>query len=53
MAKKRVEFDAQKSMKKPTRVSFTTGKGKRVKFEAEKKVKVPVHVKFTANKKAK
>ena len=50
MAKKRVEFDAHKSVKKPARVSFTTTSGKRVKFEAERKVKVPVRVKFSAEK---
>lgn len=51
MAKKSVEFDAHKTVKKPTRVSFTTKEGDRVKFEADKKTKVPVHVKFKANPK--
>jgi hypothetical protein len=48
MTKKNVEFEAHKSVKKPTAVSFSTKEGKRVRFEAEKKVKVPVRVKFKA-----
>jgi hypothetical protein len=51
MAKKTVEFDAHTTVKKPTRVSFTTKEGERVKFKAGKKVSVPVHVKFKANPK--
>jgi hypothetical protein len=51
VAKKKVEFDAHKMVKRPTRVSFTTKSGERVKFEAEKKVEIPVHVKFNANPK--
>jgi hypothetical protein len=51
MAKRKVEFDAHKKVKKPTEVAFTTKNGKNVDFVAEKPVKVPVHVKFTAEKK--
>jgi hypothetical protein len=50
MVKKKVEFEAHKSVKKPTDVSFKTKSGKKIEFEAEKKVKVPVHVKFKAKK---
>ncbi len=50
MAKENVEFDATKTVKKPTEVSFKTKTGKPVKFEAEKPTKVPVHVKFSAKK---
>jgi len=51
MAKKTtVEFDAQKTVKKPTKVKFTTKKGEKVGFVAKKKVKEPVHVKFKARK---
>jgi hypothetical protein len=53
MAKKNVEFDAHKEVKRPTEVTFTTKTGRPVDFEALKKVKVPVHVKFTANPKNK
>jgi len=51
MAKKRVEFDAHKTVKKETEVKFTTKDGTKVDFEAKKPVKIPVHVKFTANEK--
>ena len=51
MAKKKVEFDAHRTEKKPTPVSFRTKAGERVKFEAEKKTKIPVHVEFKANPK--
>ncbi len=47
--KKRVEFEAHKTTKKPTEVEFTTREGKEVEFVASKKTKVPVHVRFTAN----
>ena len=45
---RRVEFDAHKTVKKPTEVEFKTRTGERVDFTARKKVKVPVHVKFKA-----
>ena len=45
--KEKVEFDAHKTVKKPTEVEFTTKKGERVDFVANKATKVPVHVKFT------
>jgi hypothetical protein len=51
MAKKHVEFEGHKTVKKPTEVSFTTKDGKQVDFEAEKKTKVPTHVEFDANTK--
>ena len=47
--KKRVEFEAHKTAKKPTDVEFTTREGRAVEFVASKKTKVPVHVRFTAN----
>ncbi len=47
--KKRVEFDAHKTVKKRTEVEFTTNDGKDVDFMAKKKAKVPVHVRFKAN----
>jgi hypothetical protein len=50
MAKEKVEFDAHKTVRKPTEVSFKTKGGKKVSFEAEKPTKVPVHVKFAAEK---
>jgi hypothetical protein len=51
MAKKTtVEFDAHKTVKKPTKVKFTTKKGEKVGFVAKKNVKEPVHVKFKARK---
>jgi hypothetical protein len=48
--KKRVEFDAHKTVKKRAEVEFTTKDGKAVDFIARKPAKVPVHVKFKANK---
>jgi hypothetical protein len=53
MAKQRVEFEAHKTVKKPSEVAFTTKSGKRVDFEALKDVKVPVHVTFKADIKKK
>jgi len=50
MVKKRVEFEAHKTVKLPTKVSFNTKSGDKVRFVAEKPAKVPVHVKFTARK---
>ena len=50
MSKKRVEFDAHKTVKKETEVKFTTKDGTKVDFDAMKPVKVPVHVKFKAEK---
>jgi len=46
MKGKTVEFEAHKTIKKPTEVEFTTKKGAKVDFVAEKPTKVPVHVKF-------
>ena len=53
MAKKRVEFDAQKTVKRQTEVEFTTRDGTDVDFVAKKPAKIPVHVKFAANEKKK
>lgn len=50
MKKKTVEFDAHKTVKKPTEVSFTTKEGEEVDFVARKKTKVPEHVKFKAKR---
>ena len=47
---KKVEFDAHKTVKKPTEVQFTTKGGQKVDFVASKKTKVPVHVKFKVDK---
>ena len=47
--KKRVEFEAHKTIRKPTEVEFTTREGKDIEFVASKKTKVPVHLRFTAN----
>jgi len=49
LMKKRVEFDAHKTVKKRTEVEFTTKDGKDIDFMANKKAKVPVHVRFKAN----
>jgi hypothetical protein len=51
MARHRVEFDAQMTVKKETEVTFTKRDGTPVDFAAKKPIKVPVHVKFTANDK--
>jgi len=53
MAKKthKVEFEAHKTVKKPTKVNFKTKGGERVSFTAEKPTKVPVHVRFNAKDK--
>lgn len=48
--KKRVEFDAHKVVKKPTKVAFKTKGGENVRFTAEKPTKVPVHVSFKAKR---
>ena len=45
---KRVEFDAHKVVKKPTKVDFKTKDGEKVRFTAEKPTKVPIHVSFRA-----
>lgn len=49
--KKKVTFDAHKTVKKPTEVTFTTKDGKAVDFVAKKPTKVPVHVEFDVDKK--
>lgn len=41
--KKRVAFEAHKTVKKPTEVEFTTREGKEVDFVASRKTKLPVH----------
>jgi hypothetical protein len=46
--KKRVEFDAQRVVKKATKVAFRTKSGEKVRFTAEKPTKVPVRVSFRA-----
>jgi len=47
----KVEFNAHKTVKRPTTVSFSTKQGERVRFTAEKPKQVPVHVKFRAKDK--
>ncbi len=49
--KKRVEFEAHKVVKKPTKVAFKTKSGQKVRFTAEKPTKVPVHVSFMGRRK--
>jgi len=49
--KKRVEFDAHRVIKKPTKVAFKTKGGGKVRFTADKPTKVPVHVSFKAKQK--
>jgi hypothetical protein len=49
--KRTVEFDAHKTVRKPTEVEFHTKSGKEVDFTARKPTKVPVHVKFKVNPK--
>ncbi len=51
MSKRKVEFDAHKTVKRETEVQFRTKDGMRVDFLANKPVKVPIHVKFTASEK--
>jgi hypothetical protein len=49
--KKRIEFDAHKVVKKPTKVAFKTACGEKVRFTAKKPTKVAVHVSFKAKRK--
>ena len=53
MAKKthKVEFQAHKTVKKPTNVNFNTKSGEQVSFKAKKPTKVPVDVSFNAKNK--
>ena len=51
MRRKRVEFEALKTVKKPTEVDFTTKGGKHVDFIAKKPTKEEVHVDFLARPK--
>lgn len=51
MKKHKVSFDAHKTIKQPTEVSFSTKNGKEVDFVANKPTKVPVHVTFKAKDK--
>jgi preprotein translocase subunit Sss1 len=53
MRRKRVDFDAEKIVKKPTEVEFTTKDGTRVDFIAKKPTKEEVHVEFLAKPKKK
>lgn len=48
MKRKRVEFDAHKTVKRPTRVAFETKDGQGVRFTASKPTKVPAHISFLA-----
>jgi hypothetical protein len=49
--RKTVQFDAHKTVKKPTEVQFMTKAGEDIDFVAAKKTRVPVHVKFKAKQK--
>lgn len=51
MRRKRVEFEAHKTVKKPTEVEFTTRDGTKVDFVARKPAKEEVHVDFLARRK--
>ena len=53
MRRKRVEFEAVKTVKKPTEVEFTTKDGKQIDFIAKKPTKEEVHVDFLAKRKKK
>jgi hypothetical protein len=53
MKRKRIEFEAHTTVKKPTKVAFETKDGHEVRFKAEKPTKVPVHVSFLAKREAK
>ena len=46
MPKTKVEFDAHKTVKKPTEVAFTTRDGKNVDFVAKKPTREEIHVSF-------
>lgn len=50
MRRKRIEFEAHKTVKKPARVAFETKSGEEVSFKAKKPTKVPVHVSFLAKR---
>ena len=52
MKRKRIDFEAHKTVKKPTRVAFETKDGHEVSFKAKKPTKVPVHVSFLAKRDA-
>ena len=51
MASKNASFVAVKTLKKPTRVQFTTKSGERVSFRAIKTVKKREKVRFRSTKK--
>jgi hypothetical protein len=53
MRRKRVEFDAHKTVKKTTKVEFEKRDGTEVDFKARKPVKKKVHVDFLAKRKDK
>ena len=53
MRRKRIEFEAHKTVKKPTEVEFTTKDGQKVDFIAKKPTKKKVHVGFLAKPKKK
>lgn len=50
MRRTRIEFEARKTVKKPTRVAFETKGGQEVRFKANKPTKVPVRVSFLAKR---
>ena len=50
MQRKRIQFEAHKTVKRPTRVAFETKSGEEVSFKAKKPTKVPVHVSFLAKR---
>lgn len=48
MSKTTVEFEAHRTVKKPTEVAFTTRDGRNVDFVAQKPAREEVRVKFRA-----
>jgi hypothetical protein len=50
MRRKRIDFEAHKTVKRPTRVAFETKSGEEVSFKAKKPTKIPVHVSFLAKR---
>jgi hypothetical protein len=53
MKRKRIEFNAHETVKRPAKVAFETKDGHEVQFRANKPTKVPVHVSFLAKREAK
>lgn len=50
MKRMRIEFEAGKTVKQPTRVAFEIRDGLEVRFKAQNPTKVPIHVSFLAKR---